>query len=62
MRNELAQTADALQNVTRERDDARTRLAEADSAASDVAALKDEREMIRTRVSSLLAQIEDLNL
>jgi hypothetical protein len=62
MRREPAQTADALQRATRELDEARIRLKEADGAAVEIVALKDERETIRTRVSSLLAQIEDLSL
>jgi len=62
MRSEHAQTADALQRATRELDDARIRLKEAEGSGAEIAALKDERETIRTRVSSLLAQIEDLNL
>jgi len=62
MRSEQAQTADALQRATRELDEARTRLKETDGVSAEIVALKDEREMIRTRVSSLLAQIEDLNL
>ncbi|MCX6538551.1 MAG: hypothetical protein NT151_06400 [Acidobacteria bacterium] len=62
MRSEQAQTADALQRATRELDETRTRLKEAGEASAEIAALKDEREVIRTRVSSLLAQIEDLNL
>ena len=62
VRGEQAQTADALQRATRELDEARTRLKETDGVSAEIVALKDEREMIRTRVSSLLAQIEDLNL
>lgn len=62
MRNEQAQTADALQRATRELDEARVRLKDADTVTAENAALKDERETVRTRVSSLLAQIEDLNL
>jgi len=62
MRNEQAQTADALQRATRELDDARARLEQTEATAAENAALKDERETVRTRVSSLLAQIEDLSL
>ena len=62
MRSEQAQTADALQRATRELDEARGRLKEADATSAEIAALKDEREIVRTRVSSLLAQIEDLSL
>lgn len=62
MRNEQAQTADALQRATRELDEARVRLKDADAVAAEMATLKDERETVRARVSSLLAQIEDLNL
>jgi len=62
VRGEQAQTADALQRATRELDEARARLKETDGVNAEIVALKDEREMIRTRVSSLLTQIEDLNL
>ena len=62
MRTEQAQTADALQLATRELEEARARIRHADGAGAEIAALKDERDQIRTRVGSLLAQLESLNL
>ncbi|MEI6667616.1 MAG: hypothetical protein WCP29_05610 [Acidobacteriota bacterium] len=62
MRSELSQTADALQRTTRDLDDAKVRLKQAEGASAELAALTEERDMIRTRVGSLLAHIEDLNL
>ena len=62
MRSEQAQTADALQRTTRELDEAKARLKDADNATSEIAVLREERDTVRTRVSALLAQIEDLSL
>src|SRR5678815_3455999 len=36
----------------------RARLADAESAATEISALRDEREMIRTRVADMLEQLE----
>ena len=62
MRSEHAQTAEALQRATRELDEAKARLKDAENATSEIAALREERDTVRTRVSALLAQIDDLAL
>ena len=62
MRTEQAQTADALQRVTRELEEARARIKETEAAGAEAASLKEERDEIKTRLGSLLAQLEDLNL
>jgi FtsZ-binding cell division protein ZapB len=62
MRSEQAQTAETLQRTTRELDEARARLKDAEGATTEVASLREERDAVRTRVSALLAQIEDLSL
>ena len=40
----------------------RTRLASSDGLASELSALKDERDVIRGRVTEMLEQLEALNL
>jgi len=61
-RAEQARMAEELRRVTQELEAARARLQELDGAAAEVASLKNERDVIRTRVSSLLEQLEGLNL
>jgi hypothetical protein len=46
----------------RELDAARARVSDAESANADVATLREERELIRSRVDDMLKQIESLNL
>jgi FtsZ-binding cell division protein ZapB len=62
MRTEQARLADEHQRVSKELDAARARLHEVEGAAVEIATLKDERDLIRTRVGSLLEQLEGLNL
>ena len=62
MRTEQARMADEHQRVSTELDTARAKLLEADGATAEVVALKDERDLIRARVSSLLEQLEGLSL
>ncbi len=62
LRIEQARAAEDNGRLTKDLDDARRRLAEVDGVAEDVAALRDERDAVRSRVSSLLEQIEALNL
>ena len=62
MRTEQARLADEHQKVTKELDVARARLQEVEGATAEVATLKDERDLIRARVSSLLEQLEGLSL
>ena len=62
MRTDQARLADDHQKVSKELEAARARLQEVEGAAAEVAALKDERDLIRARVSSLLEQLEGLSL
>ena len=62
LRTEQARMADEYQRISKELDATRTRLQEAEGAAAETASLKDERDVIRGRVSSLLEQLEGLNL
>ena len=40
----------------------RARLADSEGVTTEMTALRDERELIRTRVSDMLEQLEHLNL
>ena len=62
MRTEQARLADDHQKVSKELETARARVLEVESATAEAAALKDERDLIRARVSSLLEQLEGLSL
>ena len=62
LRSEQTRMGDELQRVTKELDAARAGLKEADGAAAEAAALKEERDLIRARVSSLVEQLEGLNI
>ena len=62
MRTEQPRLADEHQKVSKELETARARLQEVEGATAEVAALKDERDLIRARVSSLLEQLEGLSL
>jgi len=62
MRTEQARLSDEHQRVSKELETARVRLQEVEGATAEVAALKDERDLIRARVSSLLEQLEGLSL
>lgn len=62
MKSEQARAADDNQRLSREVDVLRARLAATDNVASELTALKDERDVIRGRVSDMLEQLEALNL
>ena len=62
LRAENAKTAEDNLRLTRELDSARARLTDAESAGSEMLALREERELIRSRVDEMLQQIESLNL
>jgi FtsZ-binding cell division protein ZapB len=62
MRTEQARLADEHQRVSKELEAARARLQEVEGATAEIATLKDERDLIRARVSSLLEQLEGLSL
>jgi regulator of replication initiation timing len=62
MKEEQARAAEENGRLTRELDAMRARLATSDSLASEVSLLKEERDVIRTRVTEMLEQLEALNL
>ena len=62
MRTEQSRLADEHLKVSKELDAARARLQEAEGTTAEIVSLKDERDLIRARVSSLLDQLEGLNL
>jgi regulator of replication initiation timing len=62
MKAEQARAADENQRLARELDALRARLAASDGLASELAALKDERDIIRGRVGEMLEQLEALSL
>ena len=62
MRTEQARMAEEHVRLTREFELARARLQETEGTTAEVGSLKEERELIRTRVSSLLEQLDSLTL
>ena len=62
MRNEESRVREENARLTRELEAAKTRLAEAEGTAAEFSTLREEREMIRSRVADMLQQIEALNL
>jgi regulator of replication initiation timing len=62
MKDEQTRAAEENQRLTRELDAMRARLATSDGLASELSTLKEERDVIRTRVTEMLEQLEALNL
>jgi regulator of replication initiation timing len=62
LRAEQARTAEENQRLAREVDALRARLADAEGASAEAGALREERELIRSRVSDMLQRIDALNL
>ena len=62
LRAEQAKAADDNERLMQEIAALRARLADSDGVINEIAALRGEREMIRTRVSDMLEQLEHLNL
>jgi regulator of replication initiation timing len=62
LRNERARAVDESTRLQRELDSARTRLGEAAGASAEISTLREERELIRTRVAQMVSQIDKLNL
>lgn len=62
LRAENAKASDDNARLAREMDALRARLADAEGAGAELGALREERELIRTRVGEMLQQIEALNL
>lgn len=62
MKSDHARAAEENQRLSRELDALRARLASSESLSSELSALRDERDIIRTRVGEMLEQLEALNL
>ena len=62
LRGEGARMAEENARLARELDSARVHLAEAEGTNAEMVTLREERDLIRTRVNEMLQQIESLNL
>jgi regulator of replication initiation timing len=62
MKSEQVRQVEDNQRLSRELEALRTRLASSETVAAELAALRDERDLIRTRVGDMLEQLEALNL
>ena len=62
MKAEQARAAEENQRLSRELDSMRARLASSEGLSSELSMLKEERDVIRTRVTDMLDQLEALSL
>ena len=62
LKSDQARAAEENQRLSRELDAMRARLTASDGLASELSTLKEERDVIRTRVSDMLEQLEALSL
>ena len=62
LRAESAKSAEDNERLTRELDSLRARLSDVEGTGAELSALREERDLIRNRVSEMLEQIETLNL
>ena len=62
MKSDQARAAEENQRLSREIESMRTRVNATEAVASELAALRGERDAIRTRVTDMLDQLEALNL
>jgi regulator of replication initiation timing len=62
LRAENAKAADENVRLSREIDAMRARIAEAEGIAPELVALREERDLIRSRVDEMLQQIEALDI
>jgi regulator of replication initiation timing len=62
LRAEQSKAADENGRLRNEVGSLRARLVDAEGASSEVAALRDERDVVRTRVADMLRQLEHLSL
>lgn len=60
LRAEKAQALDANARLSAEIEQLRGKLADADQVSTELAALRDERDVIRTRVSEMLQQLDTI--
>lgn len=62
LRADRAKALDEVARLQRELDNTRAHLSEATGASAEVATLREERELIKERVTQMLAQIDKLSL
>jgi len=62
LRADNTKAAEDNTRLARELDAMRARLSEAEGTGAELSALREERDLIRTRVTEMLEQIETLNL
>jgi regulator of replication initiation timing len=62
MKMDQARTVEENQRLSRELDALRARVAAGEGVAAELSSLKEERDVIRTRVMDMLEQLEALNL
>jgi regulator of replication initiation timing len=62
MKVEQARAAEENERLVRELDSLRARLAASDAMNTELSSLKEERDVIRSRVTEMLDQLEALNL
>ena len=62
LRGESARMAEENTRLAQELDGMRARLHDAEGAGAEITALREERDLIRSRVAEMLQQIESLNL
>ena len=62
LRAERAKAVDEAGRLQRELDGAKARLGESASVSAEVAALREERELVRARVAQMINQIDKLSL
>lgn len=62
LRADNARASEENARLSRELDTMRAQLAEAEGTGVELTSLREERDLIRTRVSEMLEQIESLNL
>jgi len=60
LRSEQAQSMEVHARLTQEIESLRGKLADADHTNAELTALRDERDVIRTRVTEMLAQLEGI--
>jgi regulator of replication initiation timing len=60
LRAEQAKAQDENARLTQELDSLRVQLADAELVSTELGALRDERELIRTRVAEMLEQLETI--
>jgi regulator of replication initiation timing len=62
LRTDQARTSEENARLTRELEGARARLSAAEGSSAEITSLREERELIKSRVEEMLSQIESLNL